>query len=220
MIKSNRLWISTLGIVTISLGAVLPVWADGSSSQDILRQGLLGAATGALSAEMSGGKAGKGALIGAGTNVIGGALLGFLTDSSGGTRTVSYAQSYYPPVQTYSAVPQQRIVYAQPESYYSRPPASGTNQMILRQGLLGAGVGAISSEASGGKAGTGALVGAGTNVIGGALLDTLFAAPPATTPVYYVNSASTAAASLTPRKHIVRKFAENGQLISEEEFWE
>jgi len=47
------------------------------------------------------------------------------------------------------------------------------NKKILKQGLLGAGVGAISAEASGGKAGTGALVGAGTNVIGGALLDTL-----------------------------------------------
>src|SRR5438045_3651442 len=47
------------------------------------------------------------------------------------------------------------------------------NKKILKSGLLGAGVGAISAEASGGKAGTGALVGAGTNVIGGALLDTL-----------------------------------------------
>ena len=47
------------------------------------------------------------------------------------------------------------------------------NKKILKSGLLGAGVGAISAEASGGKAGTGALVCAGTNVIGGALLDTL-----------------------------------------------
>jgi hypothetical protein len=47
------------------------------------------------------------------------------------------------------------------------------NKKVLKQALLGAGVGAISAEASGGKAGTGALVGAGTNVIGGALLDAL-----------------------------------------------
>ncbi len=48
---------------------------------------------------------------------------------------------------------------------------------ILKQGLLGAGVGAISSGASGGNAGTGALIGAGTGVIGGALLDAITAPP-------------------------------------------
>src|SRR5258706_515035 len=47
------------------------------------------------------------------------------------------------------------------------------NKKILKQGLLGAGTGAIASGASGGNAGKGALIGAGTNVIGGALLDTL-----------------------------------------------
>ena len=65
------------------------------------------------------------------------------------------------------------------------------NKKILKQGLLGAGVGAISASASGGKAGKGALIGAGTNVIGGALLDSLMGggssqqqqAPPQ--PVYY-----------------------------------
>jgi hypothetical protein len=61
------------------------------------------------------------------------------------------------------------------------------NKKILKQGRLGAGVGAISAEASGGKAGTGALVGAGTNVIGGALLDTLTSSPkPAQQQVQYV----------------------------------
>src|ERR1041384_8288217 len=64
------------------------------------------------------------------------------------------------------------------------------NKKILKQGLLGAGVGAISAEASGGKAGTGALVGAGTNVIGGALLDTLTSSPqPQRQPVQYVQAA-------------------------------
>src|SRR3989338_7217392 len=65
------------------------------------------------------------------------------------------------------------------------------NKKILKQGLLGAGVGAISAEASGGKAGTGALVGAGTNVIGGALLDTLTtpSQPQPQQQVQYVQSA-------------------------------
>ena len=48
-----------------------------------------------------------------------------------------------------------------------------TGQKILKQGVLGAATGAIASSASGGKAGKGALIGAGTNVIGGAILDTV-----------------------------------------------
>src|SRR3989344_7456317 len=51
------------------------------------------------------------------------------------------------------------------------------NKKILKQGLLGAGTGAIASGASGGDAGKGALIGAGTNVIGGALLDSLTSSP-------------------------------------------
>jgi hypothetical protein len=50
--------------------------------------------------------------------------------------------------------------------------ASGTKD-LLRQGLLGAGAGAAGSAAGGGNAGTGALVGAGVNILGGALLDSL-----------------------------------------------
>ena len=56
------------------------------------------------------------------------------------------------------------ISWAQRQDYSSG--GEDTNKKILKQGLLGAGVGAISAEASGGKAGTGALIGAGTNVIG------------------------------------------------------
>lgn len=43
---------------------------------------------------------------------------------------------------------------------------------IIKQGIVGAGVGAISAGASGGKAGKGALIGAGTNILGNAILDT------------------------------------------------
>jgi hypothetical protein len=51
--------------------------------------------------------------------------------------------------------------------------ASNGSSKILKEGLLGAATGAIASEASGGKAGKGALIGAGVNVVGGALLDSL-----------------------------------------------
>jgi hypothetical protein len=79
---------------------------------------------------------------------------------------------------------------------------------ILKQGLLGAGTGAISAGASGGKAGTGALIGAGTNIIGGALLDTLLAPQqrPAPSPSAL-------------HKKIVRHYDASGKVVSEEEYY-
>ncbi len=55
------------------------------------------------------------------------------------------------------------------DTYYQDDP----NKKILKEAVVGAGVGAISAGASGGSAGKGALIGAGTNVIGNAVLDTL-----------------------------------------------
>ncbi len=66
------------------------------------------------------------------------------------------------------------------EDYYGEDP----NKKILKNALLGAGVGAISAEASGGSAGKGALIGAGVNVIGGAVLDTLTSSPKPQQPQY------------------------------------
>lgn len=185
---------STLLMPVIAILLFSPVsFAADYTMQDILRQGLLGAGTGAISAESSGGNAGKGALIGMGVGVIGNVLLGILTEPSASSRPIAYApaqfqtyyttQSYYqpqpqqvyyqPPQQAY-AVYQPRVEYVQAAPAYSYyRPQGDTNRYILRQGLLGAGVGAISAGASGGKAGTGALIGAGTNVIGGALLSYL-----------------------------------------------
>ncbi len=54
--------------------------------------------------------------------------------------------------------------------------ASKDSRDILRQGLLGAGSGAVGGLASGAKGGDvwkGALAGAGVNIVGGALLDSL-----------------------------------------------
>jgi len=66
--------------VLVAIGLIRPATSS-ADSKDILKQGLLGAGVGAISAEASGGKAGKGALVGAGTNVIGGALLDALSGS-------------------------------------------------------------------------------------------------------------------------------------------
>lgn len=72
---------SILIVLVFTLGLVAPVMAA-QDSRGVLKEGLLGAATGAVAAGASGGKAGKGALIGAGVNVVGGALLDTMTESS------------------------------------------------------------------------------------------------------------------------------------------
>ena len=54
--------------------------------------------------------------------------------------------------------------------------ANSSSSDILKQGLLGAGSGAVGGAASGAKGGDiwkGALAGAGVNIVGGALLDSL-----------------------------------------------
>ena len=117
--------------------------------------------------------------------------------------------------------------------YYQPPPQQDPNRQILKQGLLGAGTGAIAAGASGGNAGKGALIGAGTNVIGGALLDTLMGSgqsqpqpqpvyyQPAPQPQYYQPSPNMASsASGTPQKKIIRKYDKDGNVVSEEEVWQ
>lgn len=123
----------------------LPAMAADEQSKKILKEGLLGAVTGAVAADQSGGKAGKGALIGAGTSVIGGAVL----DSVMGSGETQGGETGYP------------------------APQQTTGQKIIKQGILGAVTGAVAADQSGGKAGKGALIGAGTSVIGGAVLDSM-----------------------------------------------
>ncbi len=93
-----------LGIVIMSLVMAVPVdlsRAD-SSSRDILRQGLLGAGSGAVGGAASGAKGRdvwKGALAGAGVNIVGGALL----DSLSGERVSSTQRvDSVPPRDAYS----------------------------------------------------------------------------------------------------------------------
>ena len=207
-------------------------------NKKILKQGLLGAGVGAISASGSGGNAGKGALIGAGTNVIGGALLDSLSSSPRpqaqpqpvyAQQQPVYQQQAPYPVQTQGTY--QRVEPPQPV-YYQQPPQEDQGKKIIRQGLLGAGVGAISASASGGKAGKGALIGAGTNVIGGALLDSLFSPsqPQQQQPVYYQQQPAYAPApqyqqQTSPsgqplKKKILRKYDNDGNVVSEEEVWE
>lgn len=76
---------------------VLPAAAEDDSSKKVLKQGILGAVTGAVAADQSGGKAGKGALIGAGTSVIGGAVLDTVFGSGQQSAPAQQQPVYAPP---------------------------------------------------------------------------------------------------------------------------
>ncbi len=216
---------------TVSKAGGQDYYGNEDPNKKIIKQGLLGAGTGAIAAGASGGSAGKGALIGAGTNVIGGALLDTLTTPSQPQpqyvqqqpqyvqQQPQYVQSSYP-VQTqgtYQRVESQPQYVQQP--YY--PPQEDPNKKILKSGLLGAGTGAIAASASGGNAGKGALIGAGTNIIGGALLDSLTSSPQPRPqqPVYYQQAPQYSSSSNTPQKKIIRKYDSQGNVVSEEEVW-
>ncbi len=252
--KTNS-WIKASGIIVVTLliaaGNVRAGGTDPYGREDpnkkIIKNGLLGAGVGAISAGASGGSAGKGALIGAGTNVIGGALLDTLTAPPAQPQQAYYAPA---PVQQPVAqqgyaqqgyVQQQPAYYGDPQPqpvYYQQPPPQeDPTKKILKNGLLGAGVGAISAGASGGKAGQGALIGAGTNVIGGALLDYLSTPSQPQQPAYYQQQQpqqqyyqqqqpqsyygnQPQKATSAPKKKIIRKYDAEGNVISEEEVYE
>ena len=110
--------------------------------------------------------------------------------------------------------PAQHTVYAQPQ------PSSQDeyNKKIIKQGLLGATTGAIAAEASGGKAGKGALIGAGTNVIGGALLDYLTTQQSQSQQTQYAPYVNQWNQENPNTNRIVRKYDSNGNIISEETF--
>ncbi len=200
---------------------------DDDSSRNIIKQGLLGAGTGAIASGASGGNAGKGALIGAGTGVIGSVLLDALTSPSSSSR--SNARRSAPPPDDYYAADDQ-------EEYYEEVPQENTAGKVIKQGLLGAGTGAIASGASGGNAGTGALIGAGTGVIGSALLDA--ATTPSQPKRVYRRAPQQRVQQVQPvqqqqnikvneepaspeggRKRIIKKYDDTGKLVSEEEVY-
>lgn len=236
-------YLAAIAIISSSLavqssGYAATSYGSNDTSRQTILTALMGAGTGAISAEASGGKAGTGALVGAGTQLIGSVLMQLLSPSpsySSGSWTTQPVYSvpntdYYAPPSYTAAYPVQQTGYTQTPAYSTVPAtpvyytSAANNQAesgkeILKNGLMGAATGAIAAEASDGKAGTGALVGAGTQVIGSALLD-VFLTPsqPAAygyqTPSYYQSAASS-----VPTKKIIRKYDQQGKIISEEEFW-
>ena len=226
---------STRGMAIIALSLFLGVFAvsgaycqDDDTTRNVLKQGLLGAGTGAIASGASGGNAGKGALIGAGTGIIGGILLDAITSPPRSSR-----RSSPPPQDDYYDA-------GQGNEYYEEPPQESGTQKVLKQGLLGAGTGAIASGASGGNAGTGALIGAGTGIIGGALLDTITQpsqprrvyrrTQPAPVPQAQaqqqvvqqpqnIQVQEEQAGSDGGKKKIIKHYDTNGKLVSEEEVY-
>ena len=214
---------------------------DDDNTRNVLKQGLLGAGVGAISSSASGGNAGQGALIGAGTSVIGSALLDAITgpSSSSGSRRAPPPDEYY-----YADSPE--------DYYYEEPPQESSSSKVLKQGLVGAGTGALASGMSGGSAGKGALIGAGTAVIGNALLDAITTPPQQRRRVYrrapapqqypsqgyqqyqpqpyqqqYQGSNAPQAQNIQVsdevggegKKKVIKKYDSSGKLVSEEEIY-
>lgn len=130
--------------------------------------------------------------------------------------------------------------------YYEEPAQESGSSKMLKQGLLGAGTGAIAAGASGGNAGQGALIGAGTGIIGGMLLDSMTQpsqprrvyrkapAQQAPQPQQYQPQAqyqqpqqyqqqnvrvSDEAVPEGGKKKVIKKYDDKGKLISEEEIY-
>ncbi len=186
-------------ILTLMLATYLTAssYAQDDVATKVLRSGLLGAGTGAISAGMTGGKAGKGALIGAGTGIIGSILLDAITGPP--ARQPRYEEDEYDSRDDL-------------DEYYEAPREDPTRK-ILKDGIVGAGTGAISAGVTGGKAGQGALIGAGTGIIGNALLDTITKPSTQRRGKRYRRPPKVRE---EPRTKIIRKYDENGNLIYEE----
>lgn len=130
-------------------------------------------------------------------------------------------RTVYSSTPVYTSQPVYAQQSAQPVYVQSQPSAQDdTNRKIIKQGLLGAATGAIAAEVSGGKAGTGALVGAGTNIIGGALFDVLTSPQPQPQPqqVQYAPYVTQWNQENPNTNRIVRKYDSHGNVVSEEVF--
>lgn len=226
--------VSTTALFIISIA--ITAYSDEEGTRNVLKQGLLGAGTGAIASGVSGGNAGTGALVGAGTGVIGGALLDAITTPSASS---SPARRSAPPQQSQYYDDQDNPDNGQ-EYYEEAPPQESTGSKVIKQGLLGAGVGAISSGVSGGNAGKGALIGAGAGAIGGVLLD-MMTQPAQPKRVYrrapvrqqaavaqpsqqvvrvqQPGDDSDNTATGTSHKKVVRKYDDKGKVVSEEEIY-
>ncbi len=112
-------------VVGLAVLMITPrLWADDQdAAKKIIKNGLIGAGVGAVAAAASGGKAGKGALIGAGTSVVGGAVVDLLTGGQQPQEPPAQAYPQPPPTYTPNAYPAPAAAYPAPTAAY---PAGGS----------------------------------------------------------------------------------------------
>jgi len=130
-------------LIIISLMSLTFYTVTYADSIAVLKQGLIGAGTGAVATAMSGSKGNavwKGALIGAGVTVVGGALLDVLTGERVGNVTyVSQAQSanyvMQPQQVTYVTQAQPVRVITPMVSPMNRARPNSIHRRIYRQGF-------------------------------------------------------------------------------------
>lgn len=94
-----RKLVYTILIIVVAVSLAAPVsFAEDTASGRVLKQGILGAGVGAIAAGASGGKAGKGALIGAGANIAGSVIMDAVTEQPQPAQQVQQVQAV--PVQS------------------------------------------------------------------------------------------------------------------------
>ncbi len=132
-------------------------------------------------------------------------------------RTASTQTTYYSgqPGNAYTTYETQGV--AAPGPTQQQLAQQAKMKEILKQGALGAATGAIAAEASGGKAGKGALIGAGTNVAGNLIYDVLTRPQTAAPSSQSYHAPATNFSPNNSQTKVIRKYDDQGRIISEEE---
>ena len=121
-------------IIIVCLVSAVFCTATYADSITVLKQGLIGAGTGAVASAMTGAKGDavwKGALAGAGVTVVGGALLDMLTGERVGE--VAYVQQYQTPTYVRYAQPVTVVTSVAEPSRWRRP--SSVQRRVYRRGF-------------------------------------------------------------------------------------
>lgn len=102
----------------LSVGVTMLYAAEENKSKTFLKDAVLGAGVGAVAAGASGGEAGKGALVGAGTNLVGNMLFSAFEDNGSQQQQVQAQPQPQPQVVQVVREP----VYYQEAEYYEPAP--------------------------------------------------------------------------------------------------
>jgi len=124
-------------VVLVCLVCISSVGFSQSATVDILRQGLLGAGTGAIAGSVSGGKSEKlwiSALTGAGINIVGGTLLDMITEGNNTSASQSNARYVSPRVNRQYRRPQVQKQPVYVETWQVSPLTQSTYSKDFTEG--------------------------------------------------------------------------------------